>query len=68
LSLWEEGREMAFCVESAYLPMFKHFAEDYLVEAEGQAACPFTWRAGLEPTLFGRVGGPANGWGAGRTS
>jgi hypothetical protein len=29
LFLWEEGREMAFCVESAYLPMFKHVAEDY---------------------------------------
>ncbi|MDT4900753.1 MAG: hypothetical protein QOJ78_1683 [Pseudonocardiales bacterium] len=59
--LWEEGRRMAFSVESANLPMFTHLAEDYLVEANGPDACTFTWRAGLEPTLLGKAGGPVNG-------
>jgi hypothetical protein len=58
--LWEEGRRMAFCVESANLPFFKHLAEDYLVEPDGPDACTFTWRAGLEPTLIGRAGGAVN--------
>ncbi|MCW2786679.1 MAG: hypothetical protein JWP74_3196 [Marmoricola sp.] len=59
--LWEEGRRMAFCVESANLPMFKHLAEDYLVEPDGPDACRFTWRAGLAPTLVGKLGSPVNG-------
>jgi hypothetical protein len=52
---------MAFSVESANLPMFTHLAEDYLVEANGPDAWTFTWRAGLEPTLLGKTGGPVNG-------
>jgi hypothetical protein len=59
--LWEEGRRMTFSVESANLPMFKHLAEDYLVEPDGPDACTFTWRAALEPTLLGKAGGPVNG-------
>jgi hypothetical protein len=59
--LWEEGRRMAFCVESANLPMFTHLAEDYLVDANGPDACTFMWRAGLEPTRLGKAGGPING-------
>jgi hypothetical protein len=58
---WEEGRRMAFSVESANLPMFKHLAEDYLVEPVGQDSCTFTWRAGIEPTLLGKAAGPVNG-------
>jgi hypothetical protein len=58
--VWEEGRRQAFCVVGSNLPMFKHLAEDYIVEPNGPAACTFTWKAALEPTTLGKVGGPVN--------
>lgn len=58
--IWEEGRRHAFYVESANLPMFKRLAEDYIVEPDGENACRFTWKAALEPTTLGKIGGPVN--------
>jgi hypothetical protein len=58
--VWEEGRHMAFYVESANLPMFKRFAEDYVVEPTGTDSCTFTWTLAAEPTGLGKVGAPGN--------
>lgn len=56
--IWEEGRRKAFYGTDAVAPLFKRFAEDYLVEPRGDGACTFTWRLAYEPTLLGR--GPLN--------
>jgi hypothetical protein len=40
---WEEGRRHSFVVEQASAPMFRRFAEDYLVEPAGADACRFAW-------------------------
>jgi hypothetical protein len=57
---WDEGRRMSFYATSGNLPLFRRLAEDYVVEPDGDAACRFTWRAGIEPTALGRPGGPLN--------
>jgi hypothetical protein len=56
--IWEEGRRKAFYVTESGNPMFKRFAEDYLVEPRGDDACTFTWTIAYEPTLLGK--GPVN--------
>jgi hypothetical protein len=57
---WEEGRRKSFFVTSASLPVFKRFAEDYLVEETGPAACRFTWVVASQPSAAGRPGSPLN--------
>jgi hypothetical protein len=45
---WEDGRRHSFTVMRSNSPMFRRFAEDYLVEpAEG--GCTFTWTFAVEP-------------------
>jgi hypothetical protein len=57
---WEEGRRHSFVVEQASAPLFRRFAEDYLVEPRGEEACRFTWTiAGEARPGFG-IGTPAN--------
>lgn len=56
--IWEEGRRKAFYVVTSSNPMFKRFAEDYIVEPDGENACRFTWIVAYEPTLLGK--GPVN--------
>jgi Polyketide cyclase / dehydrase and lipid transport len=46
---WEEGTRKSFCVQQANLPMFRRFAEDYLVEPTDKG-CRFTWTFAYEPT------------------
>lgn len=58
--LWEEGRRKAFFVEAASLPLFKRFAEDYVVEETGAASCRFTWTIAAEPLPHTRPGAPVN--------
>ncbi|MEA2166998.1 MAG: hypothetical protein QOF76_298 [Solirubrobacteraceae bacterium] len=58
--IWEEGRRKAFYVTSANLPMFKRFAEDYVIEPTGTDSCTFTWTLAAEPTALGKVGAPGN--------
>lgn len=53
---WEEGRRKSFYVERASGPLAKRFAEDYLVEPNGENSCSFTWVVAYEPSLIGRVG------------
>lgn len=46
--IWEEGRRTAFFVRSANVPLFRRFAEDYVVEPTGDG-CRFTWVFAVEP-------------------
>ena len=46
---WDEGKSHAFYVYEFALPIFKRFAEDYVVEAVG-ADTLFTWTVAIEPT------------------
>jgi hypothetical protein len=57
---WEEGRRQSFYVERANLPLFRRFAEDYLVEETSPTSCRLTWTIAVEPTAAGRPGGPVN--------
>lgn len=45
--LWEEGRRHAFWVTQANMPLFRRFAEDYLVEPT-PTGCRFTWTFAYE--------------------
>jgi hypothetical protein len=58
--IWEEGRRYAFYGTQVNAPLFKRFAEDYLVTPDGPAGCTFTWTIALEPTALGKPGGPVN--------
>src|ERR1700754_1098643 len=45
---WDEGSSHAFYVYESSMPIFKRFAEDYVVEADG-AETLFTWTVAIEP-------------------
>jgi hypothetical protein len=57
---WEEGRRQSFCVERASLPLFRRFAEDYLVEETSPTTSRFTWTIALDPSPAARPGDPLN--------
>jgi hypothetical protein len=48
---WDDGRGYSFTVYEANLPVFKRFAEDYVLEPEGPDATStrFTWTVAIEP-------------------
>lgn len=46
--LWDEGHRHSFYVYESSMPLFKRFAEDYVVEPEG-ADTLFTWTVAMEP-------------------
>lgn len=45
---WEEGRRHSFWVTQSSVPLFRRFAEDYLVEPTA-TGCRFTWTFAFEP-------------------
>ncbi|OBB11947.1 polyketide cyclase [Mycobacteriaceae bacterium 1482268.1] len=45
---WEDGKRKSFAVYESTLPMFKRFAEDYIVEPDGNDTL-FTWTLAIEP-------------------
>ena len=45
---WDEGRGYSFAVYEASVPVFRHFVEDYVVEADGDGTV-FTWTIAIEP-------------------
>jgi hypothetical protein len=45
---WDEGRSHSFYVYESALPVFKRFAEHYLVEPAGSETL-FTWTVAIEP-------------------
>ena len=57
---WEEGRRKSFHVVEASAPLFNRFAEDYLVEPDGEDACTFTWTIAFEPKTLTRPAGGVN--------
>jgi polyketide cyclase/dehydrase/lipid transport protein len=44
---WDEGKGYSFYVEAANRPGLRHFAEDYVVEADGDGAL-LTWTAAID--------------------
>ncbi|MEA2425051.1 MAG: hypothetical protein QOH13_1461 [Thermoleophilaceae bacterium] len=58
--LWEEGRRKSFFVVEASAPLFRRFAEDYLVEPASESSCRFTWTIAFEPKPAARIANPAN--------
>lgn len=58
--VWEDGRRMAFYAERASLPLFRRFAEDYVVEPVSDAACRFTWTIAAEPKMPAPLANPVN--------
>jgi len=57
---WEEGRRHSFHVLQASVPLFRRFAEDYLLEPTGETSCRLTWTIATEPRGLGRLANPAN--------
>src|SRR5215216_680745 len=57
---WEEGRRKSFYVIDASAPLFRRFAEDYLVEATPDGSCRFTWTIAYEPKPGARIAEPVN--------
>lgn len=57
---WEEGRRKSFYVAEATLPLFRRFAEDFLVEELSPASCRFTWTVASEVPPAARPGNPIN--------
>ena len=45
---WDEGHSHAFYTYESALPVFKRFAEDYIVEPDGDGTV-FTWVVAIEP-------------------
>ena len=58
--IWEVGRRCAFYVTKANVPLFRSFAEDYVIEPDGDGRCRSTWTIALAPTALGKLGGPVN--------
>lgn len=65
--VWEDGRRCAFYVTQMNAPLFDSFAEDYVVEPDGDDRCRFTWCIAITPSRFGRMGAPMNKVMANRT-
>ncbi len=57
---WEEGRRKSFYVAEASLPLFRRFAEDYLVEELSPSSCRFTWTVASEVPPAARPGSGVN--------
>jgi hypothetical protein len=57
---WEEGRRQSFFVVETSAPLFRRFAEDYLVEPTTESSCRFTWTIAIEPRAAARLANPAN--------
>jgi hypothetical protein len=57
---WEDGRRKSFFVVDASAPLFKRFAEDYLVEPVSDESCTFTWSIAYESRRGMNAGRPVN--------
>lgn len=47
---WDEGRGHSFFVTQSSLPLFRRFAEDYVIEPLGNEQCRLTWTIAFEPS------------------
>ena len=57
---WEEGQRKSFYVAEATAPLFRIFAEDYLVEEVSPSSCRFTWTVAFDAPPAARLGNPIN--------
>jgi Polyketide cyclase / dehydrase and lipid transport len=57
---WEEGSRHSFAVEETTSPLFRRFAEDYLVEPTGDSSCRYTWTIAYEPRSAAVLLNPVN--------
>ena len=57
---WDEGRRKSFYVAEATAPLFRTFAEDYLVEEVSPSRCRFTWTVAVAVPTAARPGNPVN--------
>jgi hypothetical protein len=57
---WEEGRRMSFYVLESNTPLFRRFAEDYLVEPTTDDSCRFSWTIAVDPQPAARLGNAVN--------
>jgi carbon monoxide dehydrogenase subunit G len=68
---WDEGQGYSFFVSEATLPVFKQFAENYVVEADGTGSV-LTWTVAIVPksrfALPMRLLSPVNTFAFGRTA
>jgi Polyketide cyclase / dehydrase and lipid transport len=57
---WEEGRRQSFYVVRSNGPLFRRFAEDYLVDPVSETSCRFTWTIAVEPRPAAQISNPVN--------
>jgi len=57
---WEEGRRHSFYALQTSAPLWRRFAEDYLVEPTSDTSCRFEWVVAYEPRPAARLGNPVN--------
>jgi hypothetical protein len=57
---WEEGRRKSFYVVESSAPLFRRFAEDYVVEPTSESSCTLTWTIAYEPRPSMKLGRPVN--------
>jgi hypothetical protein len=57
---WEDGRRKSFYVAESTAPLFRTFAEDYLVEEISPSSCRFTWTVSSDAPPAARPGNPIN--------
>ena len=57
---WDEGRRKSFYVTEGTTPLFRRFAEDYVVEPVSDSSCRFTWTIAYEAPAAARPGDALN--------
>jgi hypothetical protein len=57
---WTDGQQKSFHATRASLPLFRRFAEDYLLEDVDGDRCRLTWTIAIEPLPAARLGAPVN--------
>jgi hypothetical protein len=57
---WEEGRRKSFYAVRSTGPMFRRFAEDYLVEPVTDGSSRMTWTIAFEPQPLAKLTTPVN--------
>jgi len=57
---WEEGHRKSFYVVQSNGPLFRRFAEDYLLEPTAETSCRFTWTIAIEPRGVAQITNPVN--------
>ena len=57
---WKEGTRQSFYVIDASTPLFRRFAEDYLLEPTSDTSCRLTWTIAIQPHPAARITNPGN--------